>query len=88
MVPRNEWEEFKHVQSEILQQLKNHKDRNASVISVKYITAKEFMAAVRIKRTKFDQLVHTNKVRIIKKSRKIYVPVSEIDRYFNDNTVQ
>jgi len=45
------------------------------------------MEAVKIKRTKFDQLVQTKKIKIIKKLRKIYVPVTEIDRYFNDSTI-
>jgi len=46
------------------------------------------MEAVRIGRTKFDQLVSTGKIRIIKKRRKIYVPVSEVDRYFADPGIQ
>lgn len=56
-------------------------------IPVKNITAIEFMKAVRICRTKFDKLARGNKIRIIKKQRKIYVPMSEIDRYFNDPTI-
>ena len=88
MISQQEWEEFKHIQSEILQQLRGIGYNNASVVPLKHITAKEFMDAVRIKRTKFDQLVHANKIRTIKKGRKIYVPVSEIDRYFNDSPVQ
>jgi len=46
------------------------------------------MAAIRIGRTKFDQLVSGSKIKIIKKRRKIYVPASEVDRYFNDPKIQ
>lgn len=52
-----------------------------------FITAKEFMAAVRIGRTKFDQLVAGNKIQTIKKLRKIYVPVTEVNRYFSDPNI-
>ncbi|HEV7780795.1 MAG TPA: hypothetical protein VGO58_05995 [Chitinophagaceae bacterium] len=40
------------------------------------------MAAIRIKRTRFDQLAASG--RIIKKRHKIYLPATEIDRYFKD----
>lgn len=59
-----------------------------NTIPVNNITAVEFMAAVRIKRTKFDRLVAANKIKTIKKKRKIYVPVSEVDRYFRDPSIQ
>jgi len=52
---------------------------------VSFITAIEFMQAVQIGRTKFDQLVAQNQVKIIKKKRKIYLPVGEIERYFTTN---
>jgi hypothetical protein len=57
-------------------------------VPLRYITAKEFMAAVRICRSKFDQLVSVNKIRIIRKRRKIYVPTSEVDRYFSDPSIK
>lgn len=53
-----------------------------------YITAKEFMDATRIKRTKFNSLVLSNKIKTIKKSRKVLVPASEVQRYFTDPTIQ
>jgi hypothetical protein len=62
--------------------VKKLKVKNESIaISAGFITAKEFMSAIRIGRTKFDQLVQANKIRIIKKDR-IYVPVGEVKRYF------
>jgi hypothetical protein len=57
-------------------------------VPLRHITAKEFMAAVRICRSKFDQLVNENKIRIIRKRRKIYVPTSEVDRYFSDPSIK
>ena len=56
--------------------------------AVKFITAMEFMTAVRIRRTKFDELVKFGRIKAVKKSRKIYVPVEEVDRYFNDSSVR
>lgn len=74
-------------QQEILKQLKELRN-SGSGVSVNNITAKEFMNAVRIGRTKFDQLVVANKIKVIRKRRKIYVPVGEIDRFFNDATIR
>ncbi len=54
----------------------------STAISAGFITAKEFMSAIRIGRTKFDQLVVANKIRTIKKGRKIYVPIGEVEGYF------
>ena len=82
MIPQQEWNYIREQQKEILDQIKVLQEKRNQV-PTDYITAKEFMEALRIKRTKFDQLVQTNKIRIIKKERKIYVPVKEIDRYFN-----
>ena|SRR5665213_3648207 len=88
MIPEEELAFLKSTQQEILLQLKEMYNKGPGGVSVKNITAKEFMAAVRIGRTKFDQLVLTSKIRIIKKRRKIYVPISEVDRYFTDPGIQ
>ncbi|MFN8288989.1 MAG: hypothetical protein U0U70_01910 [Chitinophagaceae bacterium] len=87
LIPKEEWEGLKTSQQAILQQLQELNTKGLAGIPQKNITAKEFMEAVRIKRTKFDQLVLGNKIRVIKKRRKIYVPVSEIERYFSDPTI-
>jgi hypothetical protein len=52
-----------------------------------FLTALEFMNAVHIRRWKFDQLIADNKIKVIKKKRKIYVPATEVDRYFNDESI-
>lgn len=87
MVPQETLAELVTAQQDILQQLKELNTRGPTGVPVKHITALEFMEAVRIKRTKFDQLVDLNKIKTIKKRRKIYVPISEIDRYFNDPAI-
>lgn len=82
-IPETEWEQLVKDQKEILELLrvlKNNTHANQSVVA--YITAMEFMQAVHIGRTKFDQLVAQNRVKIIKKDRKIYVPIGEVERYF------
>lgn len=88
MVPEEEWRLLKENQQEILSLLQEIKSNSKiSSVPVGYVTAKEFMEAVRIKRTKFDQLVLTNKIRTIKKRRKVYVPATVIDRYFKDASI-
>lgn len=86
IVPEEEWRLLVYGQQEMLRLLQELQISEKPV-AVKhgessYITAIEFMAAVRIKRTKFDQLVAQNKVKTIRKGRKIYVPVGEVERYF------
>lgn len=89
MIPQEELANLKSTQQEILLHLKEIRSKNAdNILTVRNITAKEFMAAIRICRSKFDQLVAQNKIKTIKKRRKIYVPVNEIDRYFSDPTIQ
>jgi len=85
VVPEADWQKLFQGQAELLrlvQELKGRQPVTAAVVP--YITAMEFMQAVRIGRTKFDQLVAANKVKTIKKDRKIYVPVGEVERYFKE----
>jgi len=88
MVPAEDLASIKTSQQEILEQLKQLQSKGPGGVPVKHITAIEFMAAVRIARSKFDQLVNTSKIKVIKKRRKIYVPVSEVDRYFSDHSIR
>ena len=82
IISKEELASLKETQQESLRQLQSLQSVQSSTVPIKNITAKEFMAAVRIGRSKFDQLVMLNKVKTIKKKREIYVPVSEVDRYF------
>jgi hypothetical protein len=90
-IPKEDWDSFISAQNElkelvnILQEFHN---KGSIGIPVKHITAKEFMMAVRIGRTKFSELVRTNKIKVIKKQRKIYVSANEVDRFFTDPSVK
>ena len=87
MIPQEELSNLQLTQQEILKQLQRLQLLTSPTVPLRHITAKEFMAAVRICRSKFDQLVSQNKIRIIRKRRKIYVPTSEVDRYFSDSSI-
>jgi hypothetical protein len=82
MIPKEEWENFKSRMVEALERLQQPSAPVVTSPAVNYITAKEFMDAVKIKRTKFDELVAENKVKILKKGRKIYLAAKEVDNYF------
>lgn len=88
IIPEEELTNIQSTQQEILRQLQGLQSFSSSTVPIRHITAKEFMAAVRICRSKFDQLVSENKIKTIKKRRKIYVPTSEVDRYFSDPAIQ
>ena len=88
IIPEEELANIQTTQQEILRLLQGLQSSPSSVVSPKYITAKEFMVAVRICRSKFDQLAIRNQIKTIKKRRKIYVPTSEVDRYFSDPSIQ
>ena len=86
LIPVDEWQTIKSTQHEILQWIRQQRDPGTAreQTTSNYITAIEFMEAVRIRRSKFDELVATHKLNVVKKKRKIYVPVTEIERYFKD----
>lgn len=85
VVPEADWNQLLAGQEKILQLIKELRAAVPSAAAVvPYITAMEFMQAVRIGRTKFDQLVAANKIKTIKKDRKIYVPIGEVERYFKE----
>ena len=88
IIPDEEWQWIKEHIRELTQKLTDLQlslntppDRK---VSSPYITAKEFMAAVRICRSNFDKLVGGQKIMTIKKGRKIYVVASEVKRYFKE----
>lgn len=86
IVPAEEWKWVKDALQEIVKFLKElppPAESKREVISP-YITAKEFMAAVRICRSNFDKLVNCGKIMTLKKGRKVYVVASEVERYFRE----
>lgn len=87
LIPGEEWAQLKGTMEKILATLEQLQPGKQASKTEGFITAKEFMAAVRIGRTKFDQLVAAGKIQTIKKLRKIYVPVKEVSRYFSDPSI-
>jgi len=90
LIPEDEWKGIRQTQQEILQWIRQQREP-ATIkdhVSSNYITAIEFMEAVRIRRSKFDELVAAQKLSVVKKKRKIYVPVGEIERYFRDPSIE
>ena len=67
---------------------KLHNLNTESPTRSEYITATEFMDALHIRRSKFDELRHQNLIKTLEKGRKIYAPSSEIKRYFEDNSIK
>lgn len=90
MIPESEWVELKQTQQKILNIVRAYCEPKREVREhvSGFLTAVEFMCAVKIKRWKFDQLVNQSRIKTIKKKRKIYVPVSEVERYFTDPKIQ
>jgi hypothetical protein len=86
LVGRQDIESIKKSQEDILKKLEelNKKENSSHSLNRPYVTAIEFMKAVRIRRWKFNCLVSSGKIMTLKKKRKIYVPKGEIDRYFSD----
>ena len=81
LVGRTEIEAIKNCQFEILKKLNElvKTNQNHDVFDSPYVTALEFMKAVRIRRWKFNCLVKSGNIKTMKKKRKIYVPKGEIE---------
>jgi hypothetical protein len=89
LFPQAEIEQLRSTQLQILEAIKTlHSNSSKSTQPPTYLTAVEFMRAVKICRTKFDQLSASSKIHVIKKKRKLYVPFSEVERYFTDPTIE
>jgi hypothetical protein len=86
LVGKQDIETLKKTQQDILKKLEelNSNKRTSIASNSPYITAIEFMQAIRIRRWKFNCLVSSGKIMSIKKKRKIYVPKGEIERYFSE----
>jgi hypothetical protein len=86
LVGKQDIENLKRTQQDILRKLEelNNNGKSTAILQSPYVTANEFMQAVRIRRWKFNCLVSSGKIMSIKKKRKIYVPKGEIERYFQE----
>jgi len=88
ILPTSDWQEIKKKIEEIYCKVNSQSlSETKSVVSSPYITAKEFMASVRICRSNFDKLVNKGKIMTLKKGRKVYVVASEVERYFREVVV-
>jgi hypothetical protein len=70
---------------------KKYTASNSGRIKKNFIKAEaeiSLLQAVKICRSRFEQMVGSSKVKIVKKKRKIYVPFSEVDRYFTDPSIR
>jgi len=76
----------RRIQEEILGKL-GKLPSPASAVTPEFMPALDFMKAVGIKRWKFDQLVAANMIKTIKKKRKVYVSIREVQRYFMDPNI-
>jgi hypothetical protein len=84
----NTWIEGVRKGQEEIVSLLRVQSKPVAKVSSGYLVALDFMEAGGIKRWKFDQLVLANKIRTIKKKRKVYVPEGEVERYFLDPEIQ
>ena len=89
LVPQTDLDTLKATQLRILAALKTLQTvgSKAAHPPSDYLTATEFMRAVKICRSKFDQLAAAGQIKVIRKRRKLYVPLLEVERYFNDPSV-
>jgi SAM-dependent MidA family methyltransferase len=79
MIPAEDLESLKRGIQQIINQLDQlikAQSREKTIVA-NYITGQEFMDAVHIRRWKFNQLIVDNKIKTIKKKRKIYVPARD-----------
>ena len=80
MLPASTIEKMQEQQARILKALEGFTPSSEP----KYLTAAEFMDKVSICRATFDQLRSENKIKVIKKGRKIYLPSNAVEKYFTE----
>lgn len=78
MLPQEVITSMQENQQRILKALENFKLLDAP----EYLTALEFMDKLKICRATFDQLRSENKIKVVKKGRKLYIPSTEVQQYF------
>lgn len=72
-----------HLENSIQEILLEIKKIKPGANYAEYLTAKEFMAALKIGRSKFDELIATNSIEYIRKGRKLYIHTNQIQKYFH-----
>lgn len=86
LVGRQDIESIKKSQQDILNKLEelDKRGKSTQALNSPYVTAIEFMQAVKIRRWKFNCLASSGQIITLKKKRKIYVSKGEIERYFQE----
>ena len=79
MLPNSALERIQETQRLILEKLESIQ---SSGKEDEYLTAVEFMSKTKMCRATFDEKRANNEFKVIKKGRKVYVPASEVKRYF------
>lgn len=79
MLPSSVLDKLQRTQEQILEKLENIQPGSSND---EYLTAVQFMEKVKISRATFDEKRANNEIKVISKGRKLYVPSSEIRRYF------
>lgn len=89
VLPETEFRDIQQTLQEIKEVLASRQDRDiVPAIIPDYIPAAAFMKAVNIKRTKLHELITSNKIKTLKKRRKVYVLATEVKRYFSDPSIR
>jgi len=85
LIPAEEFTALKSALAQILSELSDLKaGAYQTSLPAEYITANDFMKMTNMKKSKFYDMVNSNKIRVIRKLRKTYVLASEVKRYFID----
>lgn len=80
-LPLETFNEIKETQQRIIRALESLKV--LTPVQPTFLTALEFMKKCKISRGTFDALRDQNRINVRKVGRKIYVPASEVDRFFD-----
>lgn len=83
-IPLADFEALKESNRQIVEALQAMK----SIKRPEFLSSKEFMEEVKISRWKFQELRDANMLRVVQRGRKLYVPATEVTRYFNGEMEQ
>jgi Helix-turn-helix domain len=53
-----------------------------------HLSAREFMDLTKMSRSRMDRLISKNLIKSLKKGRTLYIPASEVERFFTDPTIK
>jgi hypothetical protein len=81
IMPYEELAQIKRNQQQLIDLIKKNAGKNQE--KKRYITAQQFMDSLSISRCTFDLLREENKIRVIQRGRRLYLPETEIERYMN-----